>query len=170
MWGTTRIRSWAPSISYLLYINDPHNSLTVLKSVLFADDCSAYASGSDIPKLVQDVNSDLDSLSEWFYSNKLSLNTEKSVYAIFTNRVIRKEINIKIKGRHLLRKEQVTFLGIIVDNKLTWNEHIKWVKGKFSSSLYILKQWNIFLHTTFSFQFFVLPLSKLWHFAVRKLM
>ncbi len=84
----------------LVYINYLHNnSLTVITSIIFADDCSAYASGPNIQKLAQDVNSDLDSLSEWFYLNKLSLDMEKSVYAIFTIRIIRKEINIILKGR-----------------------------------------------------------------------
>ncbi len=140
--GTSSVTCGVPQGSilgpflFLLYINGLHNSLTVLNSTLFTDDCSGYASCPDIQKLAQDVNSDLVSLSEWFYSNKLSLNTEMSLYATFTNRVIRKEINIKIKRRDLLRKEQVKFLRVIVDKKL--NEHIKWVKWKHSSSLYIL--------------------------------
>ncbi len=49
---------------FLVYINDLPRSLTVLKSILFADDCSAHASSPDIHRLVRDVNDYLYSLSE----------------------------------------------------------------------------------------------------------
>ena len=107
--STYPVKCWVPQGSvlgplfFLVYINYLPRSLTVLKSILFADDCSAHASSPDIHRLVRDVNDYLDSLSEWFYCNKLSFNTEKSTYVIVTNWVIRKQIYVQEKDMNLLR-------------------------------------------------------------------
>ncbi len=69
--------------------------------------------------------------------NKISLNTENTVYAIFTNIVIRKEIHIRIKAYELIQVQNLQSLGVTVDRKLKWNENIKSVKEKLPSSLSI---------------------------------
>ena len=45
------------------------------------------------------------------------------------------EINIKIEGTSLKVVRETTFLGIIVDNTLTWKAHAAHVYKKFSKSI-----------------------------------
>ena len=66
---------------FIMYTNDLPNCLTHSKAILFADDTTVYSTLEDIP--FNNVNLDLDSLTEWFRSNKLSFNVGKTHYVIF---------------------------------------------------------------------------------------
>ena len=78
---------------FILYINDLHNTLSYSKCFHFADDTSLIVKNNSFKKLVQTANKDLQSISEWLRSNKLSLNVDKSELLIFIP--LGKEINSK---------------------------------------------------------------------------
>ena len=70
----------------MLYINAMCNVSTLLKPILFADDTNLFYSGKDIDELCSVVSIELDKLCIWFQVNKLSLNTSKMNFMVFTNR------------------------------------------------------------------------------------
>ena len=76
--------------------------------------------------LTQTINSEMLELSDWFKANKLSLNVKKPNYVIFKPRQTREEfyLNIEINGHKMIRVEEVTFLGVILDENLSWKPHI----------------------------------------------
>ena len=47
---------------------------------------------------------------------------------------------IKIGDEILKEKENVKFLGLYIDNKLNWQEHIKNLKSKLNSSIYAMNK------------------------------
>ena len=57
---------------------------------------------------------------------------------IFSNKQVDLDIGVKINDVSIKRVECTKFLGVLIDNKLTWKEHIINVKGKLSKSLAIL--------------------------------
>ena len=57
----------------------------VCKAILFADDTKIYCSYNNIQDLYVIANYELESLSEWFRSNKLSLNVSKANFVIFNH-------------------------------------------------------------------------------------
>ena len=59
---------------FLIYINDLNKFSNILNTILFADDTSLFYSNKDINILFQTFNKELDKLTQWFKSNKLSLN------------------------------------------------------------------------------------------------
>ena len=63
---------------FLLYVNNLKNASTMLDPIMFADDTNLFYSHANIKTLFKTVNEELSHLSEWFASNKLSLNTEKT--------------------------------------------------------------------------------------------
>ena len=69
---------------FLLYINDLPNSSNKFDFHLFADDTSLFMSQENLETLESDVNAELDNISDWIIANKLSLNTKKSNYLIFS--------------------------------------------------------------------------------------
>ena len=73
---------------FLIYVNDFPNSLKTLKSIMFADDTSTYASDVYLHKLVENVNKDLLIISDWFKTNKLALNISKTSLFYLPNRSI----------------------------------------------------------------------------------
>ena len=80
------------------------------------------------------INHDLDNLTDWFRANNLSLNTSKdTLYALNQN-------TIKIASDDIERKNCCKFLGIMIDDKLTWSNHIDYIHSKLSRSLYAINR------------------------------
>jgi hypothetical protein len=127
---------------FLIYINDLVNSLTHTFPILYADDTNIFMSGNSLESLTDTFNDDLESLSEWLKSNRLSLNLTKTHSMVFsTNRHLRTQtIPLQINGTMIDTVKCTTFLGVKIDNSLTWSEHITHVCNKVSKSVGILKK------------------------------
>lgn len=118
---------------FLLYINDLHNSLRYSTPFLFADDTSLLNSGKNISSISKQVNTDLKLLVRWLNANKISLNASKTELILFrskTRTVNISELKIKINGRRLYPTPSVKYLGIHLDEHLTWDKHINELSGK----------------------------------------
>ena len=128
---------------FLIYMNDLPLCLKASKAILFADDTTLYASSDDIAHLYKTVNHDLENLTDWFRANKLSLNTNKTHYMLFShNRQLYPpdQYTIQIESNIIDRKNCCKFLGLLIDDKLTWSEHIAYVHSKLSKSLYAMNR------------------------------
>ena len=127
-------------------MNDICNASELLFSILYADDTSVQISGNDITYLVSSMNAELELLSRWFKANKLSLNTQKTFYLVFHRaRIKDHELSIQIDGSTLNRSRNIKYLGVIIDHKLNWCEHIAHVKNKVSKGIGILYKARQFL-------------------------
>ena len=63
----------------------------------------------------------------------------KSHYMLFTRkRSIPEDIEIKINNIAISRVKQVKFLGVIMDEKLTWKDHINYISRKISKCIAIM--------------------------------
>ena len=127
-------------ILFLLYINDIRESSQILNFYLFADDTSTTFSHDSLEVIENIYNNELDKLSEWLSANKLSLNVSKSVMVIFRSarKNLNRNIEIKINKEVIKEKEYTKYLGIILDNTLNWDKHIKHVNIKISKGTGIL--------------------------------
>jgi len=127
---------------FIIYTNDLPNCLSLCKAILFADDTTVYLSSSDTNYLYRSVNNDLESLKDWFRANKLSLNISKTNYVLFRHNETYTPSNLTIKiGNELIEsKSVVKFLGMYIDYKLEWHEHIKCIKNKMSSGSYAINK------------------------------
>ena len=113
---------------FILYINDIVQVSDLLKLIIFADDTNAFYSGENIRNVANTVSSELNKLKIWFGVNKLSLNVSKTNYMVFTNSKIPPNIDISIQD-YIIEKVNVTkFLGVLIDEKLNWKQHIEMVK------------------------------------------
>ena len=118
-------------ILFLLYINDIKNASKTLKFLLFAYDTSTLLIIKNIQEAENVYNKELCHVIDWL--NKLTLNVEKSNLVLFRKTKKTSEtLNIKIKGEQIQEKEYTKYLGILIDNKLSWNHHIKHANLKIS--------------------------------------
>ena len=71
------------------------------------------------------MNEDLKEIARWLRVNKLSLNIKKTNFMIFSdkNKPI-SNLAIKIDGELVNEVQKTKFLGVIIDKKLSWKEHI----------------------------------------------
>jgi len=115
------------------------NISEVLNCILFADDTSIFMSHTDVQYLQNNFNDEIDKLIDWLYNNKLVLNLDKTNFMVFTNMQIDKNnIVVKIKDTEIKRVNSLKFLGIIIDDKLTWNEHTGVICNTLSKNIGIM--------------------------------
>ena len=111
---------------FLIYINDITNTTSLLSFILFADDTNIFCSHHDLNTLVNTLNQELPKVSTWFKCNKLSLNINKTNFIYFKhNHAINFPYNIVIDNISLERKSHTKFLGVLIDENLNWNEHLR---------------------------------------------
>ena len=127
---------------FLIYVNDLADNLLTSKGMLFADDTTLYQSNLKLNDLYSDMSLELYNLSDWFLANKLSLNIAKSNFILFSKkRNIGNSFNtIKFGDVEIERKTVLKFLGMYIDENLTWAYHIKTCKCKIASSLYAINR------------------------------
>ena len=117
---------------FLLYINDIAESSHKLDFYLFADDTTIFLSDTNAQNLEETLNNELARVSEWLVANKLSLNVGKSNFLLFrqNNKQPPPSINVKINGLPVDEKDHAKYLGILIDNKLSFKNHIDHVKSR----------------------------------------
>ena len=82
--------------------------------------------GKSIKKLNKFVNIEPKNLVNWLNVNKISLNVKKTEMFIFKSK--RKKLNdivkIKLSGKRIYPTASVKYLGVKIDQHLTWQHHI----------------------------------------------
>ena len=91
--------------------------------VHFADDTTVFASDSDSNNVHATVNKELEGVDYWLKANRLSLNVNKTSYMVISNQ--KNAIEIKIRDSILIKVSTVKFLGVTLDENLTFNDHVK---------------------------------------------
>ena len=114
---------------FLTYINDLL-SASELSTSLFADDTYLNMSDANLELLQSWVNCELNKINNWFSRNKLSLSYQKSNYVpVLINKVPQKSISAPFpltSNKALVeRKKAVKYLGLYIDENLSWSSHIK---------------------------------------------
>ena len=124
---------------FIIYINDLSSVSDILMSVLFADDTTLIDSDSNLTTLVNRFNKELVNILNWLNANRLSLNIDKTNFMIFRPKN-KNDIcpDIRINGSQINQVDKAKFLGIIIDNKLNWSEHIKYTTKKISKGIGII--------------------------------
>ena len=117
---------------FLVYINDLPNAVNNVKSILFADDTTMFASDKNAYDLCNTISADMLLVKEWLIANSLTLNACKSYYIIFSLRKAPLDLRITIGDHVLDRKTQGKFLGVILDEKLRFSYHTNYVTNKVS--------------------------------------
>ena len=125
---------------FLLYINDIANCSSLLNFYLFADDTTIFFAHKDINTVEQTINKELVHVSNWLVANKLSLNVGKSCALLFRQKNDKSipALNITINGLPIDEKEFAKYLGILIDNKLTFSKHIQHIRTKLNKGNAIL--------------------------------
>ena len=110
-------------------------------AIMYADDTMFLINGTDMNQLLKQLNVELESLCIWFKSNKLSLNTQKTFCMVFHERdkknIDNSSMDIIMDSQILTKVDSIIYLGIIVDLKLNWLDHITYVKAKISKGISI---------------------------------
>ena len=115
---------------FLIYINDLPNCLDMSYAKMFADDTNITVPGCTFAELEQATNSELTNIYSWLKANKLSLNIAKTELMVVSSRPKFlaencSELNIQLDNQPISRVENAKSLGLIIDDRLSWSNHIK---------------------------------------------
>lgn len=139
-------------ILFLIYVNDLPNSTPSANFTLFADDTSLTHSHSDFNMLLTEAQNSLLSAQNWFTNNKLVLNKDKTETMVFSLR----------QHSELDNSHSVKFLGVLLDSKLTWEEHTVSVCKNISRKIFLLRNLrNCLSHSTLKIAYHALIQSSL---------
>ena len=125
-------------VLFILYINDMHRSSDHIRVVHFADDTTVFTSNSDIDNVNASVNRELVGVDNWLKTNRLSQNGSKTSYTIMSNQ--KNELDIKIQETVIMKVSTVKFLGITLDENLTFKDHVNKVTRNISKSVGVMRR------------------------------
>ncbi|XP_045488489.1 uncharacterized protein LOC123690043 [Pieris rapae] len=126
---------------YNIYTHDLENSIGDSVSILqYADDLVIYASDKSVSNAEQRISSSLSFLKSWMDANGLDLSPSKSTVVLFTKSRTPPSPTIRYDCDNILPvNNQVKFLGVILDSKLTGQPHCEFVVGKCERHLNMLR-------------------------------
>ena len=129
-------------------MNDIPNSTEHFNFILYADD-TTLDNTVQIPSLSPvDINNGLAKVYDWLAVDKLSLNVRKNKYVIF--HAINKRIegvipNLEINGIPLERVQNFNFLGLVLNENMSWKPHIDLLANKLAKCAGVLNKLKRFL-------------------------
>ena len=129
---------------FIIYINDITNvSNLILENpkncIMYADDANILITAKNLIELQRKFDNFSTNLETWVNANGLALNLKKTNYILFSNRRIENLPFIpKIFDRKIERKQSARFLGVIMNENLTWKDHILAIKAKMSRYVGVL--------------------------------
>ncbi len=100
----------------------------------FADDTAQIYVRDNEQELVEIINEDLNLYYKWLITNRLKINIEKTQFMLFKqkNKHVA-NMNIKINNVNLERASCVKYLGLVIDESLSWQMHINKITQKVHS-------------------------------------
>ena len=124
----------------LVYINDLHEAVTHSLIHHFADDTNILYCSKSLKKINKYINHDLSQIRQWLRANRISINANKTELIIFRpkNKSITKHLNFRISGLKINPVNKAKYLGIYLDEHLTWNFQLNQRKTKLSRSCGLL--------------------------------
>ncbi len=137
---------------FIIYINDIAHASKIFDLIIYADDTTLSSTikiifrNTDNKDINTVINEELTKINDWLKTNKLSLNITKTKYMLF--HIAQKQIDplhINIDNINIDRVKQFNFLGLTINENLTWTDHINKIANKISQNIGILNKLKYFL-------------------------
>ena len=133
---------------FLIYINDFENASEIFDLIIYADDTTlsgalnVISQKSELENINEAINDELTKINDWLKVNKLSLNVAKTKFMTFHTVQKKKipNINLKLNDIQIEQVHCFNFLGIILNENLTWSDHINKISNKISRNIGIINR------------------------------
>jgi hypothetical protein len=138
---------------FIIYINDLNFASTIFKLIMYADDSTLLSTFKQFKDEhgnldTAKINNELNNVLTWLQVNKLSLNVKKTKFMAFhTNRRTINIPNLMIDNMKIDYINSFNFLGIIIDNNMTWDPHINSLSNKLLRFIGTVKRLKDFIPT-----------------------
>ena len=126
-------------ILFLIMMNDLPETEEGLKLSIFADDCCIWKTGSNAKYNAKIVQKYTDKFHTWCDTWGFKISKTKTTAVIFSHKTKDQDVELKIGDTKIQIKNSVKFLGVILDKKLSWNEHIQYVVDRCKTRINLLR-------------------------------
>ena len=123
---------------FLIYVNDLPLYVSNCEVSLYADDIVIQCSSTCAQDLQDKLNSDFQSLCQWFNSNLLTVNLSKCKFVVYGSpRKLNKfpGLSLTANGNALERNESFKYQGVTINQHMTWSDHISILSKKVNQRL-----------------------------------
>lgn len=133
-------------LCYLKGINSALTSNIESKLCLYADDSNLLLSTNSTEQTEMFSFVELESIGQFFKTNNLILNPQKTSFITFKTKQNTKinEPLITYNSQIIEKKTSTTFLGLLLDQYLSWDEHVHKILMKINSGIYALSKMSYY--------------------------
>ena len=134
-----------PSL-FSIFINDLPSVLPTDSVVLFADDSAIYIARSNLSSLNSSLQLCLNLANTWIARNGLKLNASKTKCMLIpsSRKVADGCLSLETDGEKIEQVRVFKYLGVMINDTLTWSDHVNMVCKKASYSLNLLRRLSWF--------------------------
>ena len=112
--------------------------------LLYADETVLLFASKTAIELDASLNTDINRISSWMQENKLFLDMSKTEYVAHQRLKREDSISLSCNESSLTESESFKYLGVVIDQHLSFNNHIERVVKKVSRKLGALRRLRIY--------------------------
>ena len=133
-------------ILFLIYVNDFSKCLQSAEAIMYADDTNVFLHHKNVNTSFNKAQLELYNITKWLAANKLTLNINKTKYNMCfssskSNNLLAYGNNrLSINSTPLEQVQNTSFLGLYLDENLSWKSHMLIVLKKLRSYLGIISR------------------------------
>ena len=142
------------SLLFLMFINDLPLYTDSANTDFYADDTTLNVSGESLETFERNLHIVLDCLAKWCKCNGMLINTNTTktkVMLITTHQkrtcLINGQLSLHLNDDELDMITNDKVLGIVIDNNLSWSQHVEKVCQQITSNLWLLYRNKDYLTT-----------------------
>ena len=132
---------------FIIYMNDLPNEVKNGKICMYADDTNLSTKVNKVSDISDQLIPEFTNILNWLKENRLSLNFMKTKFMLIGSiqkiQPLNNFIAIRVNGRLLKRVKRIKYLGSVVDENLTWDDHINYISVKIRRNIGILKRMRL---------------------------
>ena len=108
--------------------------------ILFPDDTGVLITNPNNIQFQNYLNIVFGQPNKWLKANLLSLNFDKNYFIQFINKsTCASDIQITYEDKQIRTTIETKFLGLFINNTLSWKTYIEYFKSKLSSAFYAMR-------------------------------
>ncbi len=134
---------------FILFVNDLplHTSLEL---DLYADDSTSHSSGKTINELNDKLSTAMEDIQQWCSSNGMVINRTKTKSMVVSTyqravRIGSTKLFVKHNGSVLKNVRCERVLGLVIDNHLSWKDHIDELASNLSKIVALFRRIKVYL-------------------------
>jgi hypothetical protein len=126
---------------FSIYINEVSDLFENCEAIFYADDLVLLCSSDSIKHIQDTLQTNINKLTIWSSDNYMKINVKKTKTMLITPpRSTTDILNFEISGETIENVRSFRYLGVIIDDKLTWTEHLDHVCKSMNTRSYLINR------------------------------